>query len=192
MNANLQIKMDLSDIIFYIVFAIIGIFSTAAQNKGKKKSEKKPQPRHEINTQDESNTPLPEVEYTEYSSEDNELLETVEKEIPTEETTHTPAEYTLEEIFQALREGTPLKPKKKVEPIEVEISTTTSQENQSPTPQPVTPTYIEGERAISDISGNEITDDNIYDNSQAESRFNTQEVDWKQAVITSEILTRKY
>lgn len=184
--------MDLSDIIFYIVFAIIGIFSTAAQNKGKKKSEKKPQPRHEINTQDESNTPLPEVEYTEYSSEDNELLETVEKEIPTEETTHTPAEYTLEEIFQALREGTPLKPKKKVEPIEVEISTTASQENQSPTSQPFTPTYIEGERAISDISGNEITDDNIYDNSQAESRFNTQEVDWKQAVITSEILTRKY
>ncbi len=191
MNAKLQIKMDLSDIIFYIVFAIIGIFSTVAQNKGKKKSEKQPHPRHEINPQDESNIPLPEVEYTEYDNMEDDLIEGDTDE-PIEERQHTSPEYTLEEIFRALREGTPLTPKERVEPVTEEKVTQHSDENQSSTPQLTTHTYIEGERAITDISGDEISDNNIYNNSNTESLFNTQEVDWKQAVITSEILTRKY
>lgn len=182
MNANLQIKMDLSDIIFYIVFAIIGIFSTVAQNKGKKKTEKATHPKPENNTQDESNMPSPYIEYTEQESLDNTM----------DEEDEVSPEHTLEEIFRALREGTPLVTKKTSQTTTTPVISEISQDKTTMTPTTSTPTFIEGERAINDISGNEISDHNIYDNESSLEHFNPETTDWRQAVITSEILSRKY
>ena len=186
MNAKLQIKMDFSDIIFYIVFAIIGIFSTVAQNKGKKKTETARRPMPENKTYDESNQPSPYAEYTEKETieQDDSAIDNSDENTPI---------HSLEDIFRALREGTPLVIEKTPQkPFEDKSSYDTINEQNNTTPQPTTPTFVEGESAINDISGNEISDNTIYDGVNSDENFNPQTIDWQQAVITSEILNRKY
>lgn len=195
MNANLQIKMDLSDIIFYIVFAIVGILGSTIQNKGKKKAAKTPQKREENNTTDERNIPSPQEEYIEENTFDDDMEDDyIDDEI--EEVEPRSVEHTLDEIFRALREGTPLTPNTPSQPLPQENEIVTQQQESAEFTQPPIMINNEGEPAILHISGDEISDSNIYsdmDNNDADdTRFNPQEVDWRQAVITHEILTRKY
>ena len=97
---------------------------------------------------------------------------------------------TLDEIFKALREGRPLNTPP-TEPTPAPVVTETPQPQVAIT-TPVSTVVDEGIRVTAnDVSKDEINDKNIYD-SEGQGTFSASDVDWQQAVITSEILTRKY
>ena len=159
--------MDYLDIILYIVFAIIGIFSSINSTKFKKQAEKKQKP-SPIPSRREA--PLP-------------MEEEVEEEYVSEYEPSVPEVVTLDDIFKALREGRPLETVRKEAPVVEPI----------PEAKPV----VLAEEGVSVTRGNnfaenEISDKGIYTDDDSGEAFSVESVDWRQAVITSEILNRKY
>lgn len=159
--------MDYLDIILYIVFAIIGIFSSINSSRVKKQTEKRRQTqpaagRGEVSAPAE--VVAPEDDMVEYDQ-------------PTSE------EMSLDDIFKALREGIPLEKVRKVEPV-VEPQ---------PVLSPIEPVE-EGMRVTpnENFVNDEISDRGVYTEDDRSEVFSAENVDWRQAVITSEILNRKY
>ena len=160
--------MDYLDIILYIVFAIIGIFSSINSTKVKKQAEKR-QKTVPVPSRPEAPMPIDE--------EDEEAC-------VSEYESSTPDVVTLDDIFKALREGIPLDAVRKETPI-VE-----------PEPKDDAPAE-HAEEGVSVTQGNnftenEISDNGIYTDQDSGEAFSVEGVDWRQAVITSEILNRKY
>lgn len=180
--------MDFSDIIFYIVLFIIGIISTSIQNNAKKKAEEIERRKQQSGAGNTDSTGQPTDVYAtpddEYYTEDDDFEEAVP---------HKSGDVvvTLDDIFRALRQGTPLTP------TPAPVQARPMQPTTAPT-QPSTPSHTVEPRGMieegisvtkNDISNSEISDKNIYDET---STFDLKNIDWKQAVITSEILKRKY
>ena len=93
---------------------------------------------------------------------------------------------TLDEIFRALREGRPLETVRRERP-QVEPAPITE------IPQPSTP--IEEGISVTRNSymvQDEISDKGIYNQDDNDTAFAIENVDWRQAVITNEILNKKY
>ncbi|MBR5843880.1 MAG: hypothetical protein IKY75_04780 [Bacteroidaceae bacterium] len=151
--------MDYLDIILYIVFAIIGIFSSINSTKAKKRAENK-----------RKTVPVP-------------AQAVVEEDDEAEYDQPVPEVVSLDDIFRALREGRPLETVRKE----------TLVEEHTPIQQPVVP-IEEGIRVTrdEDFAQNEISDRGIYTDDESVEAFSVENVDWRQAVITSEILNRKY
>ena len=181
--------MDFSDIIFYIVLFIIGIISTSIQNNAKKKAEEIERRKQQSGAGNTDSTGQPTDVYATpddkyYTEEDDDFEEAVP---------HKSGDVvvTLDDIFRALRQGTPLTP------TPAPVQARPMQPTTAPT-QPSTPSHTVEPRGMieegisvtkNDISNSEISDKNIYDET---STFDLKNIDWKQAVITSEILKRKY
>lgn len=173
--------MDLSDII-YIICLALGIFLPLLQRKEKEKATKKQQGK-----------PTPHPVNEEYTSPQQDMYaDNEEDEYYDEQPDEQPVVITsLDDIFRALREGKPLAPPKpqtvpavKEEPIDV-------------VPQKVASTPFgnlpqEGIRSTTNIIENEISDNGIYTDETETAVFNKETVDWRQAVVASEILNRKY
>lgn len=175
--------MDFSDILFYIVLGAIGIFSSfsqkAAQKKAKEIEHRKAQQRTAVEEKQASEATVSPVddreEYYEEESDESWNEETPQ-ELP-----------TLEEIFRALREGRSIE-----KPTPTPVVTPVVEAPQVEAVVPTQPLYVEGERAVNDITLGEITDEGIYQEDDNSNVFDSTRIDWRQAVITSEILTRKY
>lgn len=163
--------MDLSDILFYIVIGAIGIFSYISQQKAKKQAEEIERRKQQQSAQDnvQEISILHEKDYEKHTTENQQ-------------------EPTLDDIFRALRERRPIPVAQKQK--EISLTTSTSVD---PVVKPIINLpQEEGQRAISEeLTRHAITDENIYDNDLPEQE-NTQEIDWRQAVISAEILNRKY
>lgn len=159
--------MDYLDIILYIVFAIIGIFSSINSTRVKKQAEKRRQ------TQPTAGREVASVP-TEVVTVEDDMAEYDQSESE---------EISLDDIFRALREGRPLEEVRKSAPI-VE-------------PQPVLTPVLPVEEGVrvthnDDFAQNEISDRGVYTDDDSGEVFSAENVDWRQAVITSEILNRKY
>lgn len=172
MSAKIRIKMDFSDIIFYIVLSAIGILSSTVSQKTKKKAEEAKQ-RKVQQSSGRGVEPVP--------------MEVVPETTPAKETDYSTPDVlvSLDDIFKALREQVPLE--------SVIVQETTPEEEiviEEPTPEPA-------EEAVrvtfeSDLTQNEISDSEINTDEERNVTFAIENVDWRQAVIASEILNRKY
>ena len=177
MNANLRNKMDFSDILYYIVLIAIGIFGSIGSKKSKKKAEDAARSKRR---QPPARGVVPPMQ--EEAPKEEEWIEEPKQE--------PDVIATLDEIFKALREGRPLNTPP-TEPTPAPVVTETPQPQVAIT-TPVSTVVDEGIRVTAnDVSKDEINDKNIYD-SEGQGTFSASDVDWQQAVITSEILTRKY
>ena len=159
--------MDYLDIILYIVFAIIGIFSSINSTQFKKRAENK---RKTAPMQGRGVEPVP-VSVVDEENDEAEYDQPVSEEV------------SLDDIFRALREGRSLeevrKPAPVIEPQPVSIPDVTVEEG-------VRVTHDE------DFAQNEISDRGVYTEDDRSEVISAENVDWRQAVITSEILNRKY
>lgn len=182
--------MDLSDILFYIVIGAIGIFSFASQRKAQKQAEEIKRRKQQQSAQHEEPNVLiyDTQEYNTTHEKDYEKHQS-----PAE----TQQELSLEEIFKALRERRTI-PVPQEKPTS-QVSSTTEKPVAKTQPTPVVKTkpiistpQEEGQRAISDeLAQHAITDENIYNNELHDNEGTTC-IDWRQAIIFSEILNRKY
>lgn len=179
MNAKLQIKMDLSDILFYIVIGGISIFSYISQQKAKKQAEEieRKGTLQPDDVQDKS-------VYGDLSEDEDDENEVLQTEVVIENP-------TLDDIFRALREKRPLTP---IQPRMVKV------EPQTPQPVAAKPAAVEvnineliekeGRRSTTDdVTRTAISDKEVYDNDTA---VDLTDIDWRKAVIAAEILNRKY
>ena len=163
--------MDLSDILFYIVIGAIGIFSYVSQRKAKKQAEeierrKRQQPAQRCAGEFDIYPKYRKIDGEEYAEKNTDLR-------PMDGTQQEPM---LDDIFRALRERRPISPVQK-------------QKVKQPAPFLM---QEEGKRAISeDLTKQSITDENIYNAEHSESE-NASGIDWRQAIISAEILNRKY
>lgn len=158
--------MDFLDILIYIVFGAIGIFSSINNSKAKKRAENKqktqPKPGNSV-------TPVEDV---------------VEEDVADYEQP-TPVEVSLDDIFKALREGRPLEVGRKKKPVVKPAPVETVTKVSKPIEEGISVTRN------NDLIKNEISDKGIYDEDN-EAAIDVERIDWRQAVITSEILNRKY
>lgn len=176
--------MDFIDIIFYIVLAVIGIFSTFIQKKAEKKAKEIEKQQRPNSDAGDANAPAP---FDIWGDDDE-----VGRESEMEKAEGEERELSLDDIFEMLRKGTPSEPEQKPVPPQ-----------RVPEPQPA-PRVIEQPRArmvpvtpaapiskVSALAQSEISDIGVYDENEAVA-FDIDNVDWRQAIITNEILNRKY
>lgn len=170
--------MDLSDII-YIICLALGIFLPILQNKEKKKAQEEAARKQKQQTANEEYTPSPQDLYAE------DLDEEPYDELPEKQ----PVVITsLDDIFKALREGKPLvspTPQPR-QAVEEPVAAATQKNRPYNLPQ-------EGIRSTANtLAENEISDNGIYEEEPNGTIFDKDAVDWRQAVVASEILNRKY
>ena len=181
--------MDFSDIIFYIVLSAIGILSSIIPKKAKKTPIEKPQRPvlGEDGSFDNKNTFDPTWGENDEKEESGRIDTAPNTRDKAETSRQQPGEVTLDEIFRALRENRPLQPVPVVKP-QVKVV--------EPQPTPVVKPVIlhnkEGERATADIATEENQESRIYNEYEPGYEMDFNNIDWRQAVITSEILQRKY
>ena len=178
MNAKLRIKMEFSDIITVIVLGVISILTSIIQSKAKGKETPKPVRKAPQSTK--SDDEVPETRYIVPETEEESFAP---EEEPEEEFT------SLEEIFRALREGREPELQPRPRTVVEEVPIIEHHEVEEP---PKTHQFVEGERATNEISTGEISDEAIYDGEETSEQYDMSRVDWQQAVVTSEILNRKY
>ena len=181
--------MDFSDIIFYIVLSAIGIFSSIIPKKAKKRPTETPQRPvlTEDRPYDNKNTfgPTPKDDAEDEESDGIETaFDTLERD---ESGRQQQGEVTLDEIFRALRENRPLQPTPVAKP-----SVKVVEPQPTPVVKPVILHNKEGERATADIVTEENQESRIYNEYESNDAIDFDNIDWRQAVITSEILQRKY
>lgn len=181
--------MDFSDIIFYIVLGAIGILSSIKPQKAKKTPTKAPQKPATSEDKPDKDKNIFETFFEEIEKKEEEDAfeplfgnkEDIEKQ---ESKPQQDAIPTLDDIFRALREKRPLQPTPAVKPKEVVAE---------PQPTPVVKQQIKADEVkptMPDIASEEIQDSNFtYDYN---NEIDLDNIDWRQAVITSEILQRKY
>ena len=165
--------MDYLDIIIYIVFAAIGIFSSLGTQKRKKQTVNKQSQAPQARGNDTHHVP---VEVMPDQDDMYEVEESTAKEV-----------VTLDDIFRALREGRPLE---SIHREEVITEPTPEEEIE----QPAVVAYEEGISVTrnKDVVQDEISDEGIYNPDDNDMAFAIENIDWRQAVITNEILNKKY
>ena len=162
--------MDYLDFLFYIVLGVIGIFSSINTSKAKKQATDN---RKVQSPARQEAKPAP----AEDMAEDDTMPE-IESTIPE-------VSVSLDDIFKALRERRPLEIGRKKTP--------TVQPQPVITEPKTTPTIEEGISVTrnKDLTKDEISDRGVYEEDN-EVALNMENIDWRQAVITSEILNKKY
>lgn len=170
--------MDLSDII-YIICLAFGVLGSVFQYKEKKKAAQNEQRKQQASPADEEYIPSPQDVYAD--NDEEEYYEEQPREIA-----------TLDDIFRALREGRPLAQVVAPEPPAVErtpVEPFIEQRPDETVTSTIKPTIqpVQGE-----ITNDEISDNGIYTDDTASTLFDREGIDWQQAVVTSEILNRKY
>lgn len=177
--------MDLSDII-YIICLALGIFGSIGQYKDKKKANQKEQRKQQQQSVDEDCT-----------SSSRDVFADDEDEYYDEDTsTESQAVPSLDDIFRALREGRPLeKPAPKPIPLTTPLPSPYIvpgvEDKDSHAASHILPE--EGIKAVSsEMTSNEISDSGVYDDETDVAVYDRENIDWRQAVVTNEILNRKY
>jgi hypothetical protein len=162
--------MDFLDILIYIVFGAIGIFSSINNSKAKKQAASKRKEQPPV-TREAVPTHADEVTK-------DEAKEVVESPIPE-------VMVSLDDIFKALREGRPLEVGRRKPPVAKPAPIEKVTKESKPIEEGISVTRN------NDLIKNEISDKGIYDDDN-EVALDVDRIDWRQAVITSEILNRKY
>ncbi len=170
--------MDISDILYYIVIGGIAIFGYISQQRAKSKAE-------EMERRKREQAAAQEVEMIQ--GEDS-RYEDDEADVIVEQPEASPVP-SLEDIFKALRERSPL-PEVKPRPVEPVVVEQPRQVVSMPSMLP----SQEGMRVTAgDIASSAIDDKNIYNDAENSGASGVvKSIDWRQAVIATEILNRKY
>ncbi len=194
--------MDLIDIIIYIVLCFFGFVSTFITKKKPQATQNTPPPHQENGDINEDGPPYSyEIEDEEAGYEDilieepRSLTEEPAATQPAQPASSSMPPLTLDEIFRALREGrppTPPQPAPATQPVTAprpQVVATTTEPIQPITPRQEMkkPSEITKKTEIE----NEISDTGVYDE-EAAPAFDIEQVNWQQAIITQEILSRKY
>ena len=174
--------MDLSDII-YIICLALGIFAPIFQSRAKKKALEKTQRKPQSHPADEEYMPSPQDVYADNA--DEEYYDELPEEQPQVMT-------SLDDIFRALREGRPLVQAQVEQPIVIEKKLPDVLPHES-LKRESTKLPEEGIKATTtSIMQDEISDSGVYADEPDAIAFDSENIDWRQAVVTSEILNRKY
>lgn len=174
--------MDLQDILFYIVIGFVGLISYLSQRNAKKQAEEIERRRRQ-----QQETASQENPVTSHGEEYPSATLPQETVMPREE-------YTLDEIFKALRERKPLPPSKPQKPQMPEISAAPAPASllQTAAPPVPAPQKTENKHFSTEQAPPKKRIAQPVDTDSEKHTLGHKSINWREAFIASEILNRKY